>query len=274
MSIRFSNHTDIPKLRHIMQVVFGDHDLFLDRFFHYKFNNNALIYEIDHKIVSVAFLLPALLDQKPITYIYGCATLPEFRGTGIMKKLLEEAYRTICNQNHIGLCLVPASKPLFQYYYGLGFQDYFFHSQSNYQLTDTLSQKSTDHYISPIHPEEYTELRNSQFSFLSQLQWDYNHFKFVQEEYISEKGGFFTINHQKTIEGIGFFYTHNFKTYIPELLTDLSHLMVAQLFFNYLESNYIEFTTPGKDTCFGLIRWNENIPSESLGVGYLAFALE
>lgn len=274
MSIRFANHTDIPKLRHIMKVVFGDLDSFLDRFFNYKFKNNALVYEVDQSIVSVAFLLPAFLNFKSLTYIFGCATLPNYRGKGIMTALLDEAFQIVCQQNQLGLSLVPASEALSQYYKTLGFQNQFYHNISHFHLTDLLPHKSPLFSLQTLTPAQYADLRDSSFSVPSHLVWDVTHFQLVQEEYVIEKGNFFAIKNDEELLGIGFFYTHHFQTFIPELLTGLNPVVVAQLFFQYIETNSITIYTPGDEHCYGLMKWNPKCLDLKPQSAYLAFALE
>ncbi|HNX21822.1 MAG TPA: GNAT family N-acetyltransferase [Bacteroidales bacterium] len=274
MPIRFSNHKDIPKLRQIMKIVFGDNDLFLDRFFQYKYKNNALVYEINNEIVSIAFLLDSLMENKPISYIYGCGTLPQYRGKGFMNEILSYAYQIRNEQNFVGLCLVPASDSLFHYYRSQGFENYFYRKKTNYLLSDFPNLKGQDLLLKPLSPNQYFELRNQEFSTPNSLQWDLKHYELVEKEYVNEKGGFFEVTENQKIVGIGFFYTHHFKTYISELLTKLTLNQIAKLFFNSLETNDIEIYTPGKEECYGMIKWNKNAHSDSQNYGYLSFALD
>ena len=274
MSIRFSKYSDIPKLRQIMKIVFGDNDLYLDRFFLYKYKNNALVCEIDHEIVSIAFLLDALLEEKPITYIYGCATLPQYRGKGIMNEILSFAYQNRSNQNFSALCLVPASDSLFEYYKSKGFQNYFFIKNENYFLVDFSNPKKSDLLLKPLTPIQYLDLKNHIFSVANSITWDLKHYELIEKEYITEKGGFFeVIENQKRI-GIGFFYTHHFKTFIPELITKIETNKIANLFFNTFETIEIEISTPGVEDCYGMIKWIKNKNFDAKNIGYLSFALD
>lgn len=274
MSIRFSNYTDIPKLRQIMKIVFGDNDLYLDHFFHFKYKNNALIYQLNEEIVGIAFLLDTLMNNKPISYVYGCATLPEYRGKGIMNEILSFAYQNKCAQKFSALCLVPASDYLFQYYRKLGFQNYFYHRQTTYSLSDLSNLKGSGLSLRPLSPSQYFTLKNQDFYLNNSLIWDVKHYELVEKEYIVEKGGFFEVIEEQKCTGIGFFYTRHFKTVIPELLTKIETFKIAKLFFNSFETNEIEISTPEKVDCYGMIKWNENQKPELHIDGYLSFALD
>lgn len=274
MSIRFSNHKDIPKLRQIMKIVFGDHDLFLDHFFQYKYQNNALVFEVENEILSIAFLLDSLYQNRPITYIYGCATLPEHRGKGLMNEILSYAFKNRIEQNYSGLCLVPASDSLFHYYKSLGFQNFFYRKRIHYSLVDFSTVPGTDLSIKPLSPEQYWELRNQEFFIPNALNWDLKHYKLIENEYILEQGGFFGITENQVILGIGFFYKHHFKTTILELLTGIDPKKIAKLFFNSFETNELEIYTPGNEDCYGMIKWTDNKNSDSQNYGYISFALD
>lgn len=274
MSIRFSNHKDIPKLRQIMKIVFGDNDLFLDRFFQYKYQNNALVFEVEDEIQSIAFLLDSLYQNRPITYVYGCATLPQYRGKGIMNEILSFAYQNRIEQNYTGLCLVPASDSLFYYYRSQGFENHFYRNKPIFSLSDFPLVKSSDLSMSTLSPSQFMELKNHEFSISKSLHWDLKHFELVEKDYVIEKGGFFSITENQKIVGIGFFYTHHFKTYILELLTGKELKIVANLFFNSFETNQIEIYTPGKEECYGMMKWNKKGISDTQDYGYLSFALD
>lgn len=274
MSIRFSNYSDIPKLRQIMKIVFGDNDLYLDHFFHYKYKNNALIYELNEEIAGIAFILDTIMNNEPISYVYGCATLPEYRGKGIMTEILSFAYQNKCAQNFSALCLVPASDHLFKYYRKLGFRDYFYHKKTSYSLSDFSSLKVSGFSLRPLSPSQYFTLKNQDFYLNNSLIWDVKHYELVEKEYIVEKGGFFEIIENQKRIGIGFFYTHHFKTHIPELLTKIETYKVANLFFNTFETNEIEIITPEKMDCYGMIKWNENLNPNFQSTGFLSFALD
>jgi len=257
-----------------MKIVFGDNDLFLDHFFQYKYQNNALVCEINDEIVSIAFLLDALIENKPITYIYGCATLPQHRGKGLMNDILSFAYQNRCEQNFSGLCLVPASDSLFHFYKSLGFQNYFYRKKIIYSLSDFPNIKDSDLELHPLTPSQYFDHRNQSFSIPNSLKWDLKHYELVEKEYVVEKGGFFSITENQKIIAIGFFYTHHFKTYIPELLTGIAVNKIAKLFFNNIETNFIEIFTTGNEECYGMIKWNKNKNSNPQDFGYLSFALD
>ena len=273
MTIRFSNHLDIPQIRTLMKIVFGDSDIYLDLFFQYKYNNNCIVLEQNQEIVSVAALLPAQYLNNSILYVYGCATHPKYRGLGFMNQLLEFAYQHAIQHHFLGLCLVPANEKLFQYYGKMGFENHFYHKKNIFDWSECNKNLKTHLSVKPISIDPYLELRNSYLSSKNGIIWDAAHLTLVEKEYSQQKGGFFTLQNGLEITGFGFYYKSNFKTFIPELITTQNGNEVASLFFNYLETNYIEITTAEKEFCNGMIKSNPEFEQKTKS-GYLSFSLE
>ena len=274
MKIRFSTPYDIPQIRHIMSVVFGDTSLYLDLLFNLKYDNNVVVCEIDGEVVASAFLLSTHIGEQPCTYVYGCATLPPFRGKGIMKMILEYADKHICNLRQRGLFLVPATEDLSHYYKSLGYDHFFYHSEYHFELFDFKVCLEKRYSIEIIDHLEYYEFRPHFISDQHAIMWEPAHYELVIKEYARTKGGFFKILEGVTVVGIGFYYIMNYKTWIPEFLGNIYPAQVANLFFNKIETNYINIITPGKGSSFGMVKWNTEIDQPLQGSGYFAFALD
>lgn len=274
MKIRFSKQHDIPKIQQIMSAVFGDTALFLDLLFQSKYDDNVVVCDDNGVIVGSAFLFPATMDGKPITYIYGCATLPSYRGKGIMQNILEFSYQHICSRDEIGVFLVPATPDLFLYYKKRGFSDFFYHKKTQFELFEYKVKLEKQFTFTRITPHEYYELRHQ---FLPQrigVIWEEKHFELVEKEYIDTKGGFFKVMYRDETVGVGFYYMFNFKTIIPEFLGTIDENQLANIFFNQVETNKIEMYTPGEQTCFGMAKWNPKFNHDKIEKGYFAFALD
>lgn len=115
---------DIGELRGLWRLVFGDDDRFLDRFFQNLFDpGECLITRLEGRVTSMLFMLGATWsgkEERPMRYIYACATHPDHRGQGLMGELLMEAIAHAAG-NGLELALVPASEELFSYYRRFGF---------------------------------------------------------------------------------------------------------------------------------------------------------
>lgn len=257
-----------------MSVVFGDSSFYLDLLFKIKYNDNVVVCDIDGEIVASAFLLPTQIGQQPISYVYGCATLPFFRGKGIMKQILDYSYQHVCSLNQCGLFLVPATEDLSLYYKRLGYDHFFFHRESHFELFDfkvSLEKKFT---LEKIDYQEYFDNRAQFLTGQHDILWDSAHFELVVTEYARPKGGFFKILESETLVGIGFYYMMNFKTLIPEFLGSITPSQVANLFFNKVETNEIDMVTPGNDSSFGMAKWNPTMLPTLDKKGYFAYALD
>ncbi len=122
---------------------------FINRFF----ENSCRYILKDGKLVSMLFLLDATLDANgtsaPAAYLYAAATLPEYRGRGLMAELIEKAKAEMVGN---GKCLItkPAEPSLFNYYERFGFKTAVFSE-------DRLINKQTHaEPLKTLSKEEYT----------------------------------------------------------------------------------------------------------------------
>jgi len=179
--IRTASEQDVPALKQLFATCFNDtDDDFLNSFFNDYFSTTTGMVAIrDKRIATMLFLCPATMKVNGIIrtlyYVYACGTLPEYRGLGLMKQLLETAFDYAKQQNSWGLLLVPAEKPLFGYYGKLGFG--FF---SSLKEKDIKPDKISQPFFSPyqISPDEAAAIRARRFDGDYQVQWDAAHIAF------------------------------------------------------------------------------------------------
>jgi GNAT superfamily N-acetyltransferase len=62
-------------------------------------------------------------------YVFGVATLPEYRGRGISRGLMSELHTVLSDSGAALACLVPASPSLFEFYARQGFESFFSRKQ-------------------------------------------------------------------------------------------------------------------------------------------------
>ena len=92
--IRLANEQDTSQIRELWSYCFDDTPEFVDFYFKTCYQaDNTLVAEEDGRIQSCLQILPYsmfLRDREiPISYIVGVATWPEFRGRGLVRKLLQ-----------------------------------------------------------------------------------------------------------------------------------------------------------------------------------------
>ena len=121
---------DIRQIKEIWMRCFDDSEAFIDSFLlRYYSPENAITQKENSKIVSVSCIIPCLSEFGKTAYLFGLATLPEYRNLGfaskIVKKTLEE-----CRKNGFDVAVqIPSERNLKKYYSRFGFIDANIHLQ-------------------------------------------------------------------------------------------------------------------------------------------------
>ena len=152
----------IPSLINLWHKVFGDEREYIELFFGDAYFDSECFAEIvDGEAVSALYLLRCIIkcDGKIYhgRYLYAAATLPEYRGKGLMSKLIKEAQDYSQGENLDFIALVPANDGLYGYYSGFDFIE----AMYKYKLTidnDTATMRA---YREITVGEEFTKIRNT-----------------------------------------------------------------------------------------------------------------
>ncbi len=129
--IDFATLEDTDDLKHIWSVCFGDPEEYIRLFFNHRFApEETLVYRDGGRPVSVVYMLPLQIrakhQLKSSHYIYAAATLPDYRGRGLMRELLERAVVVARQRGEAYSVLVPGEKTLFDYYAKIGYRTVFY----------------------------------------------------------------------------------------------------------------------------------------------------
>ncbi len=115
-------------LTELWHKVFGDSYDFIELIFKPQYDDGILCFaELDEgRAVSSFYLLKNTLKFKNKFfdgyYLYAAATLPEYRKSGIMSRLIREA-QDYCGKNNVDfISLVPSEESLYAYYSRFGFE--------------------------------------------------------------------------------------------------------------------------------------------------------
>lgn len=100
---------------------------------------------------SMAFVIPAIMNDTVVWYVYAAVTACEYRGQGCFSALLRELACRAEKEQVGGLFLRPASSSLFDYYTRLGFVSLFYTEETACEA-NCLYNDSAD-----WHWEEITE---------------------------------------------------------------------------------------------------------------------
>lgn len=141
----------------LWRICFGDSEAFISLYFDrvYK-DENTMVIERDGKIVSALQMLPYTMTylgkEIQVAYISGACTLPEYRGKGLMRQLLEEAFEEMKERNTALTALIPADPWLFDYYREQGYTEAFDYSEETYFRPNIPVQLPTILVIQPEVP--------------------------------------------------------------------------------------------------------------------------
>lgn len=124
MWIDFPAPSQIPQLRQLWKIAFGDEDAFLDLFFQHAFSCQRCrcVLEED-RIAAVLYWFDCSLENRKIAYIYAVATHPDFRNQGLCRKLMADTHAILAQQGYSGAVLVPQKESLRTMYAGMGYRD-------------------------------------------------------------------------------------------------------------------------------------------------------
>ena len=126
-----------PQLIDLWRTSFDDSEEFIKLFFDrvYK-KENALFIKKDGKIVSALQMLPYVMTyygtEISVNYIYAACTLPSERGQGLMRQLIQDAFKVMESRKVALTVIIPADPWLFDYYRDLGYTEAFDYSEETY----------------------------------------------------------------------------------------------------------------------------------------------
>ncbi len=183
MKVRYANHQDIPQLKNIWKICFGDSDLYIDNFLKQIFMpENTVVVEMNHHVVGVVYLLPAKLGSTPFMYGYAIGVLPEHRGKGYTQKMLLFIKNESQKKGFV-FGLHPANDKLFSFYKQIGLKEMYGLKLVN---ASDFAYDSVCELID-ITPEEFFRLRDAAFPNL--VLWDLKMISYILHETCSF-GGF------------------------------------------------------------------------------------
>ena len=175
MKIRYAEQKDIPELKSLWKVCFGDSDEYIDNFFECLFDaKNTIVAKIDKRVAGVTYMIPAKLKECDFMYGYAIGVLPEFRGQSLCKKMLE-FIKDLAETEDFIFGLHPANEKLEQFYQKIGLKPMY--SLKEVVLDENLPDAECE--ISDITAEEIVKMRKNHFPEL--VEWDENVIDFIKE---------------------------------------------------------------------------------------------
>lgn len=146
----------IPGLRELWKLSFGDGDAFLNDFFRTGFQKDHCRCLMQGDTAAAAlYWFDAEYAGETYAYLYAVATHPEYRHQGLIHYLLADTHQILAARDYAGAMLVPADEGLRQMYTAIGYHDCTTVSQF------VSSSLPVDVIMHPIDREEYQRLRRN-----------------------------------------------------------------------------------------------------------------
>lgn len=113
----------IPSLKSLFGEAFGNEGDFINHFFEKAFSpERSRCILIDGKVAAALYWFDAEYEHGKLAYIYAVATLKEYRGRGLCRKLMEKTHADLRDLGYVGAILVPAEPSLFDFYERMGYR--------------------------------------------------------------------------------------------------------------------------------------------------------
>ena len=171
--IRQATQSDIPTLKKLWQVCFGDDLSYIDTFFNEMFvADNTVVAQFFDDIVGVVHLLKRKLNDKTFLYGYAIGVFPEYRGKNICKTMLDEI-KEYTEKNNILFGLHPANEKLAEFYQKIGLNAMY--SLKEVDAANFLCDKKFA--LSDISIQEFFNMRVE--AFRDCVEWDKSALEYI-----------------------------------------------------------------------------------------------
>lgn len=118
----FPTPEQVPTLRRLWKIAFGDTEEFLDSFFARAYSPRRCRCVMDGGTVAAAlYWFDAACGSRKFAYLYAVATDPAYRNRGLCRALLADTGSLLREQGVQGLLLVPENGDLARMYEKMGF---------------------------------------------------------------------------------------------------------------------------------------------------------
>ncbi len=175
IKLRQANKNDIPTLKKLWQICFGDRMRYIDVFFEKMFvAENTVVAIADDKLAGVVYVLERNLCGKKLMYGYAIGVFPEYRGNNICEKMLDFIKKKAEAEDCI-FGLHPANEKLAEFYQRIGLNEMY-----SLKEVDTSGYDSDKTYdFEDITAGEFYNLRKEAFE--NSVEWDMNALKYILE---------------------------------------------------------------------------------------------
>lgn len=162
-AVRLSRSDDVPALRSLWALAFGDSEEYMDNFFRTYYRPERMIVLEEEGVVramtawfDTTFVLPGGGAYRA-AYLYAVATHPDCRGRGLAGELLARADAFFRDMGIPAVTTVPARPDLHNFFGANGFRECFVLLER--ELTRAELPAAETELLFPVTPKEYGALR-------------------------------------------------------------------------------------------------------------------
>lgn len=184
-----------PKLMDIFNICFPNEEDFCRWFFKNIFSaENTLVDIENNSIRAMAEEIDCYIEGLgEATYLYAVATLPQYRGKGICRRLIERSHREDIKKGKAASILIPGSSNLFGFYEKLGYKKSAFISER--EVYAPSHDQNADNYFAEntvktgeINAEDMIKIYERELSCGSYIKRDKAFFE-TQKDMFKKFGG-------------------------------------------------------------------------------------
>ena len=279
--IRLSSVTDIPAMRELWALAFGDSGPYMDNFFDNYYCPERMIVLEENGLVramtawfDTTFVVPSEGDFRA-AYLYAVATHPDCRGKGLAGRLLawaDEYFRTL---DIPVVTTVPAEPSLHNFFGANGFEECFSHDELTAPPTAPGPAPFT---LAPVDPKMYGELRETLLAESPHIRFPVDALTYQDGCCRISGGGLYTADTgfgplALCAEGMS-----DGRLMLKELLGQPS---ACDALLNHLPKLLPDFSgiyrIPGRNVPFGMVKYlkkSSSIPWNSCFSSYLGLAFD
>lgn len=187
--IRSATQLDIPQLKKIWDRCFDDPLNYVDFLYDCVTTpQNTLVWDEEGKILSMAMSIDCMFsykeEQLPCVYIYGCATLPEAEGKGIMTRLISYAEQLAAQRGVQMSVLVPGERFLYGFYRKRGYNSDFPLRTVTLRpgMMGDVPQAEEPLLYDRISPEELYAIRENALYEVPHIEWKADQITFIMRD--------------------------------------------------------------------------------------------
>lgn len=217
------------EIKALWKMCFNDSDEFVDLYFENRYKDEInMDIRCDGKVVSALQMIPYPMTfcggTIPVSYISGACTHPEYRGRGLMRKLLSEVHRRMYQDGVLLGLLIPAKEWLFDFYAQSGYAPCFGYVNKQFRVNElrpsyacVVSDEKDDVRLMPEHYRYFSGKMKARPCCVLHPCDD---FRIILADLRLENGNLWVARKNGSIVGMAFCVVESSRLVVKEILAD------------------------------------------------------